>query len=43
MAPGSILRTHPNATVYLDRDSAALLSPALRDKLDNESQVMVNS
>jgi glucosamine-6-phosphate deaminase len=43
MAPGSILRTHPKATVYLDRDSAALLSPALRDRLDNESQVMVNS
>jgi glucosamine-6-phosphate deaminase len=43
MAPGSILRTHPNATIYLDRDSAAQLSPALRDKLDNESQVMVNS
>jgi len=43
MAPGSILRAHPNATVYLDRDSAALLSPALRDRLDNESQVMINS
>ena len=27
MAPSSILRTHPNATIYLDRDSAALLSP----------------
>jgi glucosamine-6-phosphate deaminase len=27
MAPSSILRTHPNATVYLDRESAALLSP----------------
>ena len=26
MAPGSILRTHPNTTVFLDRDSAALLS-----------------
>ena len=43
MAPGSILRTHPNATIYLDRDSAAQLSPALRDKLDHESQVMINS
>jgi glucosamine-6-phosphate deaminase len=43
MAPGSILRTHPNATIYLDRDSAAQLSPALRDRLDHESQVMVNS
>lgn len=41
-APGSILRTHPNATLYLDRDSAALLSSALRDTLDNESQVIVN-
>jgi glucosamine-6-phosphate deaminase len=27
MAPASILRTHPNATVYLDKDSAHLLSP----------------
>lgn len=26
--PASILRTHPNTTMYLDRDSAALLSPA---------------
>lgn len=25
MAPASILRTHPNTTVYLDRDSSALL------------------
>jgi len=29
MAPASILRTHPNATVYLDRNSASLLSSAL--------------
>jgi glucosamine-6-phosphate deaminase len=28
MAPSSILRTHTNATIYLDRESAALLSPA---------------
>jgi glucosamine-6-phosphate deaminase len=28
MAPASILRTHANATIYLDRQSAALLSPA---------------
>jgi len=27
MAPSSILRTHSDATIYLDRDSAALLSP----------------
>jgi glucosamine-6-phosphate deaminase len=29
MAPASILRTHPNATIYLDQNSAALLSTAL--------------
>ena len=28
MAPASILRTHPAATVYLDRKSSSLLSPA---------------
>lgn len=28
MAPSSILRTHPNAIIYLDRQSSALLSPA---------------
>jgi glucosamine-6-phosphate deaminase len=26
-APASILRTHPDATLYLDTESAALLSP----------------
>lgn len=30
LAPGSILRQHGNATLYLDEDSAALLSPELR-------------
>jgi len=30
MAPASILRTHPNATIYLDTKSASLLSPALQ-------------
>jgi glucosamine-6-phosphate deaminase len=43
MAPASILRRHPNATVYLDMDSASLLSPALRMALGQESQVMVSS
>jgi len=43
MAPASILRRHPNATVYLDTHSAALLSPALRDALREASQVTVNS
>ena len=28
LAPASILRTHPNTTVYLDKNSAALLPPA---------------
>jgi|SRR5438445_2834700 len=30
LAPASILRTHPNTTVYLERNSAALLRPELR-------------
>ena len=33
MAPASILRTHPNAIVYLDRDSASLLKPEALEKL----------
>jgi glucosamine-6-phosphate deaminase len=43
MAPASILRTHPNATVYLDNASASLLGPALQTALSETSQVMVNS
>ena len=43
MAPASILRTHPNATVYLDRNSASLLGPALQNALHDESQVMVGT
>ncbi len=30
MAPASILQTHPNTTLYLDRESASLLSDAAR-------------
>jgi len=30
MAPASILRRHPNATIYLDENSSALLSSSLR-------------
>jgi glucosamine-6-phosphate deaminase len=41
MAPASILRRHPNATVYLDTNSASLLSPALRNALNKESQATV--
>ena len=29
MTPASILRNHPNVTIYLDTDSAALLSPGV--------------
>ena len=29
-APASILREHPNATIYLDRNTSSLLTPALR-------------
>jgi len=43
MAPASILRTHPNATVYLDNQSASLLGPALRNTLDEKSHVTVGA
>jgi len=33
MAPASILQTHANTTLYLDRDSAAQLSPAVRGEI----------
>lgn len=34
MAPASILRTHPNAFVYLDKNSAALLRPEVRTAVE---------
>jgi len=40
-APASILRRHANATIYLDRNSAALLSPALQTGLRQHSQAFV--
>jgi glucosamine-6-phosphate deaminase len=43
MAPASILRTHPNVTIYLDEDSASLLGPALRNQLLRESQATVGT
>ncbi len=43
MAPASILRTHPNATVYLDHYSASLLGPALGNALNEKSQVTVGT
>jgi glucosamine-6-phosphate deaminase len=36
MAPASILRTHPNATVYLDKNSASLLPTDLREIGEHE-------
>jgi len=38
-APASILRRHPNVTVYLDQDSAALLNATLRVALEREAEV----
>src|SRR5579864_1738198 len=43
MAPASILRRHANATLYLDRDSASLLSPGLQNQLLAESRIAVSS
>jgi glucosamine-6-phosphate deaminase len=42
-APASILREHPNAVVYVDKDSASLLSPALQTELSARSQVVIGS
>lgn len=38
MAPASILRRHPDATVYLDENSAALLGLELQSELKASSQ-----
>src|SRR5580692_1304229 len=35
--PASILRAHPNATVYLDKNSASLLGPTLQNGLNQNS------
>jgi glucosamine-6-phosphate deaminase len=43
MAPASILRKHPNVTIYLDTHSASLLSPPLQRALKADSQVVVSS
>jgi glucosamine-6-phosphate deaminase len=43
MAPASILRRHANATVYLDRQSASLLSPALQRALSERLEVTVSA
>jgi glucosamine-6-phosphate deaminase len=43
MAPASILRQHPNATIYLDKDSAALLTLPLSSGLQEESRVTLRA
>lgn len=43
MAPASILRRHRDATVYLDRNSASLLGPALQNSLARDSQAKVSA
>jgi glucosamine-6-phosphate deaminase len=42
MAPASILRRHPNATVYLDTNSASMLGEALQTALKAKSEATVN-
>jgi len=41
MVPASILRTHPNVTLYLDQPSASLLGPTLQRRLIEESRATV--
>jgi glucosamine-6-phosphate deaminase len=41
MVPASILRRHPNATLYLDRNSASLLSLDLLQRLERDPQVTI--
>lgn len=46
-APASILRTHPDATIYLDKESASLLGPSLQNALSqnahHEAQIVISS
>ena len=41
MAPASILRRHPNVTIYLDTHSASLLRPELQAALAKDSRVTI--
>ena len=43
MAPASILRTHPNATIYLDGNSASLLPAGLREVGEHEISSPANA
>jgi len=40
-APASVLRTHPSATIYLDKNSASLLSAATLSRFGEQSPVEV--
>ena len=42
MYPASILRRHPNTTVYLDSNSGSLLGPALQQALGRDAQAKVS-
>jgi glucosamine-6-phosphate deaminase len=39
--PASILRRHPNATIYVDKNSSSLLEPPMKNVLDVDSKVIV--
>ena len=43
MFPASILRQHPNTTLYLDRNSASLLNAKVLRELEQKSQVTIGS
>jgi glucosamine-6-phosphate deaminase len=43
LAPASILRRHPNATIYVDTQSASLLSTKLQDPLLKNGHVNVGA
>ena len=42
MHPASILRAHPNATVYLDTGSASLLGTELQKIIRDQAQVTIS-
>jgi len=42
MEPASMLRRHPNTTVYLDEDSASQLSAAVRNSLHRDSEITIS-
>jgi glucosamine-6-phosphate deaminase len=43
MAPASILRQHPNVTVYVDKQSISLLNSDLQRTLTQQSQAVLTS